>query len=450
MNLSTEANDVYDALKQQIHEEGRFDSDQLVFIQCERERSRVQNLLAHINEYSEVYSDDSSFERKTKKMVGKNGLKKTKKCQGRQDRVSQIVKQRPINPGEWFVNISQMMKREKQFLILSSVSFVMKTLSARFFHLNDKEKKSPAVQDSLVNILNILFDLPCFDHEKMKEKALLFLDYVMYLPSSQAKNDIVTLLLEVVEFFHLEIPLSQFGHFIFSAHSFTHTSESREYQRIVGMCALEYGAALLLSSDNRDIISALYWSSLYHEDQQELSRFLLVHVEKRPMSIWNEADISFLAQIYALQNSPFPEKWREVYELVEKNHIATSSERRTGKDLAEYYRELVIVNKYIEGFELDIYIPSCRLNIEIDGREFHKGAGKKIRAQIRDRHLSKQGITVMRLKDGQEVSALIRRIEKYKDHCLRAEIKKQSREQILEAARVDEGFHRYNLSLLTL
>lgn len=124
---------------------------------------------------------------------------------------------------------------------------------------------------------------------------------------------------------------------------------------------------------------------------------------------FDRVDAVTLTQLYSLYNREIPEKLRKSWHSYRKKaHFSSSrSEDIIYAQVYEKYPDAE-QGKYIDGFECDIFIPSLKINIEIDG-PYHVGAKAK-RDALRDKYLKeKHGITVRRISlQGNKVFEVLR------------------------------------------
>ncbi len=139
--------------------------------------------------------------------------------------------------------------------------------------------------------------------------------------------------------------------------------------------------------DRQNIWNALYGLKNLSSDKAiEIQNYLFAKLEQ-----WNykydQEYTAYVRQIYAIYNREFPNHLKIIYD--ESVWLFTSgshTEFRIFDNIKDTYEE-ALHNHFMDGFELDIYIPSKKINIEIDGM-YHRWARLQ-RNIYRDNYLKK-------------------------------------------------------------
>lgn len=150
--------------------------------------------------------------------------------------------------------------------------------------------------------------------------------------------------------------------------------------------------------DGQSIASGLY--GLLNFDDEEslrLKNLLLQRISER--SIRNDIDLEFLVQCLHLMKAKIPDWLKILYDNHVKNSLRNTPRFFSEKVVFDYLRSdrlTVRCNAYVDGFELDLFLPAYQLNIEIDG--FYHGK-KKFRDERRDAYLrDTHGMRILRIK----------------------------------------------------
>jgi len=120
---------------------------------------------------------------------------------------------------------------------------------------------------------------------------------------------------------------------------------------------------------------------------QDIKKRLIDSLEKLKGQKLNDTDIKYLTQVLHLHGVPIPKWLWQSYDkfVIENNEKPNWTEKEALEFFRKRYpREIVLSNQYIDGFELDIFFPKRRVNIEIDGMS-HRHRGK--RCKRRDKYL---------------------------------------------------------------
>ncbi len=166
----------------------------------------------------------------------------------------------------------------------------------------------------------------------------------------------------------------------------------------------EQATSIFVELTNQDISNSLYglWG-IFGTDSKRLKQYLFQTIETRDFSGMPEVDIMTLTQIYHLYHKSSPAMLREQYEaLISTQTRLPNPAEQKGFDILKKHLNghAIHVNHLIDGFELDIYLPSKKLNIEFDGRHHLL---KKGRNRRRDAYLkAAKGITTLRFDVTQE------------------------------------------------
>ncbi|MFH1653193.1 MAG: DUF559 domain-containing protein, partial [Pseudomonadota bacterium] len=155
----------------------------------------------------------------------------------------------------------------------------------------------------------------------------------------------------------------------------------------------ESGAIL----DSQEIGNALY--GLQDLRGTAEARYMidqLFDLIKNEINLDNDIDLITLVRSVSLYDRPLPKWLEDRYNnfIRSQESKSTNGELKSQNVLTKRLRETVLVNHYIDGFELDLYIPTLKANIELDGRYHYSQRG---RDAIRDRYLKGKGIKVYRI-----------------------------------------------------
>lgn len=150
--------------------------------------------------------------------------------------------------------------------------------------------------------------------------------------------------------------------------------------------------------NGQEIASGLY-GLLNFDDAESLrmKNMLLHRMEER--CIRNDIDVECLVQSLHLMKAKIPIWLRNLHDKLVMKSLRDVPKFPAEKVVFEYLRSerlTILCNAYVDGFELDLFLPAYQLNIEIDGiyHEDQKFRDERRDAYLRDTH----GMRVLRIK----------------------------------------------------
>lgn len=188
------------------------------------------------------------------------------------------------------------------------------------------------------------------------------------------------------------------GMSLYALQNFHKSEETIRFLKIMGQALQRDKIKLELQSLNNAIFGL---QNFIHLDEiKDIRQYLEEQLEMLDTCEISPTNLLSLVQAVRITGLEVPKQLADAYDVYTQKNGNTKFESRCEESAFKRLKKVfpqheIVHNCYIDGFELDIFLPDLRLNIEIDGR-FHKE--NCVREDKRDQHLiERHKITVLRI-----------------------------------------------------